>query len=156
MKNTPILHYPIFLNLKDRPVVVIGGGAVATRKIQTLVQSGAKITVISPKLKTALVDLEKQQRIKIVQRPYQHGDLQDALLVFTATDKTTVNQAVAEEAKKAKIFINIADSSTPGGFIVPAIFSEKDFTLAVSTHGKNPRLAVAIRDQLKKSLTSKS
>lgn len=155
MNKTPIFYYPIFLNVKDRPVIVIGGGRVASRKIRTLLQAGANITVISPKLNSALLDMEKRQQIKIRHRPYQQGDLQDAFLVFTATDKTGVNQAVAEEAKEAGICINVADRSTPGDFIVPAIFSEKELTVAVSTHGENPTVAVATRDRLKKYLRSK-
>lgn len=156
MKNPSIFHYPVFLNLKDRRVIVVGGGTVATRKIKNLLESGADITVISPQLTLELIDLEKKQRIKIIERPYQQGDLQDAHLVFTATDKTTVNQAVADEATKSKICINVADRSTPGDFIVPATFSEKEFTVAISTHGENPSLAVAIRDQIKKLLRSSS
>ncbi|GEM_PF-70741 len=148
MNNTPIFHYPVFLNLKDRPVLVIGGGVVATRKIQTLLQSGAKLTVISPELTPKLIDLGKQHRINIRQRSYRHGDLRGFFLIFTATDHVTVNQAVADEAKKAGICINVADHSAPGDFIVPAMFSEKDFTVAVSTHAQNPALAAATRDRL--------
>jgi len=155
VKDTPVFHYPLFLNLKDRPVIVIGGGTVATRKVLTLLQSGANLTVISPKLTPELIGLEKQEQIKIKQRPYQAGDLQDALLVFTATNKREVNQAVADEAKKAKLLINVADRSTPGDFIVPAIFSEQAFTVAVSTQGENPTRAVAIRNQIKTLLTKK-
>jgi len=156
VKNTPVFHYPLFLNLKDRPVIVIGGGAVATRKILTLLQSEANLTVISPQLTPELLKLEQQGQIKIRQRSYQYGDLQDAFLAFTATNKAEVNQAVADEAKKAQILINVADRSSAGDFIVPAIFSEQTFTVAVSTQGKTPTLAVSIRDKIKTLLTQKS
>jgi len=149
VKKNPIRYYPIFLDLRNRLVVVIGGGTVATRKVQNLLQCGATLTVISPKLSLGLTELEQQQRIKIIRRVYQRGDLSGAELAFAATDRPAINQAVAKEAKNKGIYINVADRSAPGDFIVPAIFSEKNIAVAVSTHGENPALAVATRDRLK-------
>ncbi len=153
MKNKPTAHYPIFLNLKNRRVVVIGGGAVAERKIRTLIQSGADITNISPKFTSNLIQWNKAGKIKTMQRVYREGDLKKTTLAFTATDQREVNLAVAREATKEQVWLNVADQSTPGDFWVPAIFSADDATIAVSSQMKNPRHAVEIRDRIKAFLS---
>lgn len=147
-------YYPIFLNLRGCPVVMIGGGAVAERKVNTLLKAGAEVTVISPSLTRRLAAWSVRGKIKEVRRPYRRGDLGRAVLAFTATDNREVNQAVAREAGKKKIFINVADQSSSEGFIVPALFTKKELTVAVSTGGKNPGMAKKIRDQLKSFFSS--
>ncbi len=156
MKNSPLDHYPIFLDLKDRDVIVIGGGLVAERKVRMLIKSGADVTVISPRFTARLTEWGKHHKITIIQRPYREGDLHQSVLAFTTTDRPEVNEAVALEARQKKIWINVADQSTPGNFIVPAVFSKPTFTIAVSSHGKNPALAVKIRDRLEACLNKES
>lgn len=143
-------YYPIFLNLEGRHVVVVGGGAVAERKILTLLKSNPEITVISPKLCEALLDLDKAEQIRTIQRPYLPGDLRGAALAFAVTDNPGVNQAVAREGEQAKIWVNVADQSVPGDFILPAVFTEGDISVAISSSGKNPALAKSVRDHLKR------
>ncbi len=147
-------YYPIFLNLKGCPVVMIGGGAVAERKVKTLLNAGAEVTVISPSLTRRLISWSASGKIKEVRRPYKIGDLGRAMLAFTATDNREVNQAVAREAGKKRIFINVADQSSSEGFIVPALFTKSALTVAVSTGGKNPSRAKEIRDRLKSFFSS--
>jgi siroheme synthase-like protein len=147
-------YYPVFLNLRGRPVVVVGGGAVAERKVTTLLKAGADVTLISPSLTRRLATWSARGRIKEIRRPYRSGDLRHAVLALTATESSEINQAVAREAEKKKIFINIADQSTSEGFILPALFTKKDLTIAVSTGGKSPAMAKKIRDHLKQFFSS--
>lgn len=147
-------YYPIFLNLKGCPVVMIGGGAVAERKVKTLLKAGAEVTVISPSLTRRLTAWSVHGKIKEVRRPYKIGDLGRAMLAFTATDNREVNQAVAREAGEKRIFINVADQSSSEGFIVPALFTKNGLAVAVSTGGKNPSKAKEIRDRLKSFFSS--
>lgn len=147
-------YYPLFLNLKGRPVVVIGGGAVAERKIATLLKAGAAITVISPALTSRLVRWKTEKRINALRRPYRRGDLGRAALVFAATGRPAVNEAVAREAKRKRIPFNLADRTASDGFIVPAVFSSGGMTIAVSSGGKSPALAKQIRNYLKDRLSA--
>jgi precorrin-2 dehydrogenase / sirohydrochlorin ferrochelatase len=149
-------YYPIFINLKGCPVVVVGGGSVAERKVATLLKAGADITLISPSLTRRLAAWSAGGRIKEIRRSYRSGDLGGAVLAFTATDSSMVNQAVAREASKKKILINVADQSTSKGFIVPALFAKKDFMIAVSTGGKSPTMAKKMRDHLKTFFSTES
>jgi precorrin-2 dehydrogenase/sirohydrochlorin ferrochelatase len=142
-------YYPIFINLRGRPVVVVGGGSVAERKVTTLLKAGADITLVSPALTRRLASWAARGRIKEIRRSYRRGDLGQAVLAFTATDSSAVNQAVAREAGKKKILINVADQSSLEGFIVPALFAKRDFMIAVSTGGKSPAMAKKMRDHLK-------
>ena len=132
--------------------MVIGGGPVAERKVTTLLKAGAEVTVISPSLTPRLATWSVRKRIKGLRRPYRRGDLGRAVLAFTATDDSEVNQAVAREALKKNIFINVADQSTSEGFIVPALFTRRDLMIAVSTSGKSPLVAKKVRDHLKSAL----
>jgi precorrin-2 dehydrogenase/sirohydrochlorin ferrochelatase len=145
-------YYPIFVNLKGRPVVVVGGGPVAERKVTHLLKAGAEVTVISPSLTPRLAAWSGLKRIKGIRRAYRRGDLRRAVLAFTATDSSEINLAVAREAGKNNIFINVADQSTSDGFIVPALFTKRNLTIAVSTSGKSPALAKKVRDHLKSAL----
>lgn len=147
-------YYPLFLNLKGRPVAVIGGGAVAERKIATLLKAGAAVTVISPTLTSRLVRWEAEKRIIALRRSYRRGDLGRAALVFAATDHSVVNEAVAREAKRKRIPFNLADRGASDGFIVPAVFSSGGMTIAVSSGGKSPALAKQIRNYLKDRLNA--
>lgn len=148
-------YYPLFLNLKGRPVVVIGGGAVAERKIASLLKAGASIAVISPLLTPRLARWEAEERIIVHRRPYRRGDLGRAVLVFATTDHPAVNEAVAREGRQKRIPFNLADRADSDGFIVPAVFSKGGMTIAVSSGGKSPVLTKQIRDYLEERLTSK-
>lgn len=147
-------YYPLFLNLKGHPVVVIGGGAVAERKTASLLRTGAAITVISPSLTPRLARWEAEKRIIVHHRPYRRGDLSGAVLAFAATDQSSVNEAVAREGRRKRIPFNLADRSDSDGFIVPAVFSKGGMTIAVSSGGKSPALAKRIRDYVKDNLHS--
>jgi siroheme synthase-like protein len=143
------MHYPLFFNLKGRPVVVVGGGKVAERKITLLLRAGAAITIVSPSLTPRLARWEAEKRITALRRPYRRGDLDRAALAFAATDQPSVNETVAREGRQKRIPFNLADRADSDGFIVPAVFSKGGITIAVSSGGKSPVLAKQVRDYLK-------
>lgn len=152
MTQKPHFRYPIFLDLKRRSIVVIGGGAVAERKIASLLKAGAGVTVVSPFLTSVLTQRFQDHEIKVIPRNYQQGDLEHAALAFAATDDPEVNRTVAKEGAQKGIWVNVADQSVPGDFIVPASFSEKGVTISISSGGGNPALSVKIRDKIKQCL----
>lgn len=143
-------YYPAFLNLKDKPCIVIGGGEVAERKIKALLDAEASVTVISPELTPSLKELSKKGRIKHISRPYKRGDLEGAFLVIAATSDMEVNRDVYEEASDRPV--NVVDVPELCTFIVPSVIRKGDLTIAISTSGTSPALARAIREQLEETI----
>ena len=141
-------YYPIFLEMKDRRCVVIGGGAVAERKAEGLVAVGANVTVIAPGITDGLKGLLKQGAIRHVAREYQAGDRAGYDLVFVATDNSEINAAVSNEARSLRIWVNSADDPDHCDFILPAVIRRGDLAVAVSTGGVSPAVTRAIREEL--------
>ena len=141
--------YPVSLiGLAQRQVVVVGGGAVAARKVATLLEADARVTVISPDLTSELEALVEAGRIAALNRPSREGDLAAAFLVIAATDDAEVNRAVWREADRRGCLINVVDDLAHSNFIVPAVVRRGELTLAVSTGGDSPALARRLREQL--------
>ena len=141
-------YYPIFLEMKDRRCVVIGGGAVAERKVEGLVAVGANVTVISPAITDGLQDLLAQSAIRHVAREYRAGDRAGYDLVFVATDNSEINATVSNEARSLRIWVNSADDPDHCDFILPAVIRRGDLAVAVSTGGVSPAVTRAIREEL--------
>ncbi len=141
-------YYPVFLKMKGRRAVVIGGGKVAERKVASLIKSGAKISVISPEVTPKLARWAGSKKIKTVRRPYRPGDIDQATLAFAATNDIVVNHAVTRTAKQSGIWINRADVGQDGDFILPAVLKKGKRTIAVSTGGESPAIAKKTRDDL--------
>ncbi len=140
--------YPIFLNLVGRPCAVIGGGVLAEQKVQGLVDAGARVTVISPTVSPRLEQLVADGTIVLVRRAYQPGDLAGMFLAIAASDDRHANHTIWEESVHEGVLLNAVDDLPHCHFIAPAIFRRGDLTLAVSTGGKSPALAVRVRDRL--------
>lgn len=141
-------YYPIGLDLENRPVTIIGGGAVAARKALRLVAAGAAVTVIAPSLDPKLSELVREGSVEHEGRSYQPGDLAGALLAFAATDDPEVNQAVAQEAHRRRILIDVTDAPETSDFTTPAVLERGDLLITVSTSGASPALARHILEQL--------
>jgi len=145
-------YYPIFLNLKGRRCIVVGGGPVAERKVEMLLEHQASVTVISPTLSRRLQHLADQSAIQTISRNYQAGDLKGALLVIAATDDPPINAAVAEHGRKQRALVNVVDDPRHSDFIVPSMVRRGDITIAISTAGKSPALARKLRSILEAAL----
>ncbi len=141
-------YFPINLDIRGKPIVVVGGGAVASRKCLALLAAGARVTVISPTLAKSLKESVKNGEVTYLARNYARGDLSGAFLVFAATNSRAVNGAVADEAKENGILVDIADAPDQGNFISPAVLTRGDLQIAVSTGGKSPALAARLRREL--------
>jgi precorrin-2 dehydrogenase/sirohydrochlorin ferrochelatase len=147
--GTPTMkYYPINLDLRGRPVLIVGGGAVAERKCRTLLEAGARVMVIAPDLSRGLLTLVARGAIEHLARDYRRGDLTGAFLVFVATGDKAVSREVADEAAERRILANIADMPELGDFATPSIVARGDLLLTVSTGGKCPLMAHAIREEI--------
>src|SRR5437868_9112244 len=140
--------YPVFLDLRGRRAVVIGGGAVAEQKVHSLIAAGAHVTLVSPETTPALADLARRGAIELRRRPYRPGDLAGAWLAIAASDDRSVNEAVWAEAERVGVPLNAVDDLEHCSFIAPAIHREGDITVAVSTGGKSPALAGRLRQRI--------
>jgi len=141
-------YLPIFLNIKSKSCVVVGGGEIASRKAALLQDAGARIRIISPELGPTLSALRDSGEIEHEAREYSQGDLADAHLVIAATDNTQVNRQVSEEAQSRSIPVNVVDQPALCSFIMPAIIDRSPVIAAISTSGASPVLARLIRGRL--------
>lgn len=141
-------YYPIFLNIEGMPCLVIGGGEVAERKIASLLQNGACVTVISPAVTPAIKNLIEAGKILWLSRAFAQGDTAGNYLVISATNQEEVNQRVFEECRAARILVNVVDDPAKCGFLVPAVVRRGDLAIAVSTGGASPLVARQIRQEL--------
>ena len=143
--------HPIFLDLSGQPVVVIGGGAVAERKVEALVAAGAGVTIVSPEVTDLIARRAAEGRARVQLRPYRRGDLAGCRLAYAATSDPGVNQAVRDEAREAGVWLNAVDRPVLCDFITPATVRRGHLTLAVSTNGRCPELAKRIREDLERA-----
>ncbi len=151
-ESKPRPYYPIFLNLQGKKCIVVGGGRVALRKVTTLLNCGADITVISPRPHAEISKLFKNKAIRLVRRNYERGDLRRAALSIAATHVKEINRKVAEESKKNGTPVNVVDDAELSDFIIPSSFRRGGLSVAVSTSGMSPALAKKIRAKLEKKI----
>jgi precorrin-2 dehydrogenase / sirohydrochlorin ferrochelatase len=141
------------MNLAGKRAVVVGGGSVGYRKVASLLDSGAIVTIISPELTRDLEKLAEDGTIEWVQEPFEEpllDRLSDAVLVFGATDHREVNVKIHNAAVERRIPCNIADVPDLCTFTVPAVITQGELLIAVSTGGSSPALARRIREDLQK------
>ncbi len=141
-------YYPIFVNISGKRCVVVGGGQVALRKVRTLLKHGASVEVISPDLCSELSQLAESGEIRVLQRSYRAGDLQDAVIAIAATNDSNTNLEVVKEARRKAVLVNVVDDPESSDFIVPSYMRRGDVTIAISTGGRSPALARKIRTKL--------
>ena len=146
-------YYPVFLDLTDGPVLVVGGGPVAEGKVEGLLAAGANVTVVSPAVTPRLAGWVAAGRIEHLARAYQPGDLAGRRLALVATDDPAVSGAVAAEGRERGIWVNAADEPARCDFILPSVIRRGRLVVAVSTGGASPAAARAIREELEGYLT---
>ena len=142
--------FPMFVDMTNKNVVVIGGGAIATRRIKTLLQFGCKIKVIADSLHPDLYDIEAS--FQWTNRQYKPGDVEKADIVIAATNDRKVNAAVADECRKYGVAVNVVDCKEECDFYFPAIAINKDVVAGIGSNGKNPALTKEVADVVRKAL----
>src|SRR5689334_3694531 len=145
-------YYPVYIQLRQQPCVVIGGGKIAEGKVEGLLAAEANVTVVSPDLTPRLYELAQAKRISYVARMYQPGDLTGAFMVICATDQTEINHQVWQEANSNRQLVNVVDDTPRCNFIAPSILRQGDLTIAISTSGKAPALAVRLKERLQREI----
>ena len=138
------MQFPVNLNLVGRPVLVVGGGRIALRKVQQLLAAGGDVTVLAPHI----VDDLSALPVTVLHREYAPGDIADFRLVITATGDTTVDQLIYDECESRGIWVNSADDPDRCAFTLPAAFRRGSLMVTVSTGGASPALASWLRSHL--------
>ncbi len=140
-------YYPVFLDIKGKDCLVVGGGNVGARKAVTLEKCGAKVTVISDRFSSGFDDL-KRTGICFKKKEYEKEDVKGMFLVFAATNNADLNQQIKIDASRLNIICNLADAPDNSDFLLPSIVDRGDLILAVSTSGSSPAMAKRIRQDL--------
>lgn len=141
-------YYPLFLEMKGRRCLVVGGGVVAQRKVEGLLAAEATVTVVSPELTPEIASLRDEGRVEHRAREYRRGDLEGFSIVVAATDDAAVNTRVAREARQKGTWVNVVDEPEQCDFILPSVIRRGDVVLAISTGGLSPALARWLREEL--------
>jgi precorrin-2 dehydrogenase / sirohydrochlorin ferrochelatase len=142
--------YPVFLDLAGRRALVVGGGAVAARKVAGLLRAGAQVTVVAP---SAVTEIAEDPDVRWHEREYRRGEVASYALAITATDDPAVNRQVARDANAANVWVNSADDRDNCTFILPSVVTRGDLQIATSTNGKSPAMAQWVRRRLETMFT---
>ena len=146
-------YYPVALDLRDRPCLVVGGGSVAEGKVEGLLDAGARVTVVSPALTERLASWATEGRIAHRPREYAISDLDGHHLAFSATDRREVTEVVAADARRRGVWVNAADDPKYCDFLLPSVLRRGRLQVAVSTGGASPALAARVRRDLESYFT---
>ncbi len=145
-------HLPLFLNVDQKPCVVVGGGRIACRKTKSLLAAGAKVTIVSPQIKPYIQQQTSAGRLTHINASYPSNEfskeLANATLVLACTNSIETNAAIAADAKKAKVLSNIADNPSAGDFLLPSIVDRDPLTIAISSGGASPIMTRLIKQRI--------
>ena len=145
-------YLPIFIQIKTRPCLVVGGGSIAARKVALLRKAQADVTVVSPELCAELKQLNEDGLIQHIGRKFEDSDLESCVLVIAATDTRAVNERVSQLANQLRLPVNVVDNPDLCSFIMPSIIDRSPVVIAISTGGSSPVLARLIRTKLEGSI----
>ena len=145
--------YPIFLNLEGRRVVVIGGGTVAVRKAQVLLDSGARIVVVADNIDKMITALGTQKNIELIKSKYEKSYLPTAVLAIASTNNNDLNKQIYKDCQELEILCNVVDVPELCDFFVPAVVKHGDLQIAISTNGNCPAYAGHLRKKLEELFT---
>ncbi len=143
-------YYPVYLDINHRNCLVVGGGRVGTRKVKGLLQSGAKVTVVSLDVTQTITTWALEKKIGLFIKAYTAKDLEGQFMVIGATDNEVLNRQIYVDAEKRNMLCNIADWPQGCNFILPAVIRRGDLAIAISTAGKSPAFARFLRLRLEK------
>lgn len=150
--NRPMDYLPIFLDVKNRPCIVIGGGEIAVRKADMLIKAGADVTIVSPEIEAEIQTWVAESKVKHIKNTFKKRYIKKARLVIAATDDEKTNQQVHDTAEKLNIPVNVVDQKPLCTFITPSIVDRSPIIVATSSGGKSPVLARKIREQLESTI----
>jgi siroheme synthase-like protein len=145
-------YYPIYIDIEDRAVLIVGGGTVCARKAETMMRYGARVTIVSPEITEEIAAWEQSGVLAVHRKIYMESDLEGASIVIASTDDPCVNARVARDCRRRRIPVNVVDVTHLCEFIVPAIIEKGSIQIAISTGGKSPALARTLKEDLQRTI----
>jgi precorrin-2 dehydrogenase/sirohydrochlorin ferrochelatase len=142
--------FPLFINIENKQVVIIGGGKIATRRIETLLKFKCKIKVITLLATERIHELEKLGMLKLEEKSYEKADCGGAYFILAATDDRQVNHNVCQDAKSKGIMVNVCDNKDECDFYFPGIIVDDDAVIGVTCSGNDHKLAKKIKEGIEK------
>jgi siroheme synthase-like protein len=143
-------YYPIYLDIEDRDVLIVGGGGVCARKAETMMKYGARVTIVSPEVTAEIAEWERAGALRVTRAPYSESELDGRAIVIASTDDPCVNARVARDCRRRRIPVNVVDVTHLCEFIVPAIVERGSVQIAISTGGRSPALARTLKEDLQR------
>lgn len=141
-------YYPVALDLQEKPCLVVGGGTLATEKVEGLLIAGARITVVSPTVSSTIAYLAEGGELELRRRPYTADDLDGIYLAYGATEDRADNARVAADARRLGVIVNAVDDIPNCDFFAVSIVRRGDLQIAISTNGRSPAFARWVREYL--------
>lgn len=138
-------YFPLFVDLKDRICIVIGGGTVAARKVKVLLEFEAKVVVIAPEI---CASIKECSCVSIEKEYYNVSQITEGFLVIAATDNQMVNERIAQDCKTLDIWVNVVDNKDLCTFVFPASIKKGDLVVGVTTSGKNPSVSKILQHKI--------
>ena len=154
MKNKR--YFPMFVDLSDKNVVVVGGGNIATRRVKTLLQFTRNVMAVAPRMTPELVELGKAGMVTIQQRPVKQSDLAMAYMVIAATNDHKLNDEIYRVCKEEGIYVNIADDKEKCDFYFPGIFMQDELVVGITASGLDHKKARRVRIAIEQAMTDAS
>lgn len=144
--------FPIYINLKGKKCLVVGGGTVAERKIKNIIGFAPAVTVVAPSVTKGIAALAENKKIQWRPGEFKKSDISNCFLVFAATNDEPLNQKIAETCRKQNILVNAAKPGLSGSFIVPAVTAGNEISVVVSTSGASPMIARLLKAEMEKRI----
>lgn len=145
-------YYPIYIDIEDHAVLIVGGGAVCARKAETMMRYGGRVTIVSPEITDEIAAWEHDGALAVHRKRYEESDLDGASIVIASTDDPCVNARVARDCRRRKVPVNVVDVTHLCEFIVPAIIQKGSIQIAISTGGKSPALGRTLKEDLQRTI----
>ena len=145
-------YFPMFMDMRDLKVLVIGAGSIATEKLEKLIVFTNKITVIALRVEEEARSLIEEHQLTLEQRAYKKGDIEGFDIVIVATDTVAMHKKIYEESRDSRVLVNSVDDIAYCDFIFPSYVKKDDLTIAFSTGGASPAFAKQIRQYCEKSI----
>ncbi len=154
MKNKR--YFPMFVDLSDKNIVVVGGGNIATRRVKTLLQFTRNVTAVAPMMTPELVELGKTGMVNVLQRGVKHSDLTTAYMVIAATNDHKLNDEIYRVCKEEGIYVNIADDKEKCDFYFPGIFMQDELVVGITASGLDHKKARRVRLAIEQAMAEAS
>lgn len=146
-------YFPLFLNMKEKQVLVFGGGKIAVRRTKALLEFGARVRVVAPEISEELEELAREtENLLLEYRRYRPSELEEEDFVLAATNDETVNTTIFRECRHKHIWVNVASDKEKCDFYFPGIVQEGDITVGVTANGKDHRKAAEVTAKIRRQL----